>query len=213
MGKTVSRCVILCAGPVADAEALRPYLRPNDRYLAADGGWRLAKRLGVTPTWLVADFDSMPPPDLPDGVKVRHLPVKKDVTDAAAAAQVAYEEGCRAFLLLGATGGRLDHQQGAFLLAADLARKGCAVTLADERNEIAFFTASPGLLPPHPGCKVSLFAFGGEVTGLTVTGLAYALTEYTLTPYDALCVSNEFTDAPATVTFREGTLMLFYSKD
>lgn len=209
----MSRCVILCAGPVADVEALRSLLRSDDRFLAADGGWRLAKRLGVTPEWLVADFDSMPPPDLPSGVKVRHLPVKKDVTDAAAAAKVAYDEGCREFMLLGATGGRLDHQQGAFLLAAGLARDGCAVTLADERNEIAFYTCSPGILPPRSGCKVSLFAFGGQVTGLTVTGLAYELTDYTLSPFDALCVSNEFTDKMAVVTFREGTLMLFYSKD
>ena len=49
---------------------------------------------------------------------MKRLPVRKDVTDAAATAQVAREEGYREFLLLGATGGRLDHQQGAFLLAA-----------------------------------------------------------------------------------------------
>lgn len=209
----MNRCVILCAGPVTDAEALRPLLRSDDCFLAADGGWRLAQRLGVTPTWLVADFDSMPSPDLPDTVRLKHLPVRKDVTDAAAAAQIAYEEGYRSFLLLGATGGRLDHQQGAFLLAADLARKGCAVTLADERNEIAVYTTSPGVLPHRPGWKVSLFAFGGSVSGLTVSGLAYELADYDLSPYDALCVSNEFTGKEACVTFREGTLLLFYSKD
>lgn len=213
MGKAVSRGVILCAGPVANAEALRGLLRPDDRFLAADGGWRLASRLGIVPEWLVADFDSMPPPDLPESVRVRRLPVQKDVTDAAAAARIALEEGCRELLLLGATGGRLDHQQGAVVLAAGLAREGCTVTLADERNEIAVYTRSPGKLTPHPGCKVSLFAFGGPVIGLTVAGLAYELTDYDLSPYDALCVSNEFTDKPATVTFREGTLLLFYSKD
>ena len=209
----MSRCVILCAGPVADAEALRPLLRPDDRFLAADGGWRLAGRLGVTPEWLVADFDSMPPPELPAAVKLRRLPVQKDVTDAAAAAEMAYEEGCREFLLLGATGGRLDHQQGAVVLAADLARRGCTVTLADERNEITLLTRSPGVLPARPGWKVSLFAFGGPVTGLTVSGLAYEVADYTLSPFDALCVSNEFTHKPACVTFREGTLMLFFAKD
>lgn len=213
MGETVSRCVILCAGPVTDAAALRPLLRADDAIWAADGGWRLAQRLGVTPTRLVADFDSMPPPDLPPSVQVDRLPMRKDVTDAAAAAQAAYEEGYREFLLLGATGGRLDHQQGAFLLAANLAHKGCGVTLADEKNEISVFTASPGAVPCRPGCKVSLFAFGGSVLGLTVTGLAYELTDYDLSPYDALCVSNEFTDRTAQITFREGTLLLFYSKD
>ena len=213
MGKAVSRCVIFCAGPVADAAALRPLLREDDSLWAADGGWRLAQRMGLTPSRLVADFDSMPPPDLPPEVAVHRLPVRKDVTDAAAAAQTAYDEGYREFLLLGALGGRLDHQYGAVLLAVNLAKKGCAVTLADERNEIVVYTASPDYLPPRQGCKVSLFAFGGPVLGLTLKGLAYELDNYDLPPYDALCVSNEFTDQAAQITFREGTLLLFYSKD
>jgi len=210
----MSRCVILCAGPVTDLDALRPLLREDDCYVAADGGWRLALRLGVTPAWLVADFDSSAlPANLPSSVQLRQLPVRKDVTDAAAAAEIAYDAGYREFLLLGATGGRLDHQQGAVLLAANLAQKGCKVTLADERNEITVYTASPGVLPRRDNDKVSLFAFGGTVTGLTVTGLAYEISDYDLSPYDALCVSNEFTEAQACVTFREGTLLLFYSKD
>lgn len=209
----MSRCVIFCAGPVADVAALRPLLRKDDTVWAADGGWRLAQRMGLTPSCLVADFDSMPPPDLPEEVTVHRLPVRKDMTDAAAAAQVAYDKGFREFLLLGALGGRLDHQYGAVLLAVDLARKGCAVSLADERNEIAVFTASPADLTPRQGYKVSLFAFGGPVLGLTVRGLAYELENYDLSPYDPLCVSNEFTDEPPRVTFREGTLLLFYSKD
>ena len=50
MGDAVSRncgrCVVLCAGPVEDAETLRPLLRPDDYIVAADAGVRLAQRLG-----------------------------------------------------------------------------------------------------------------------------------------------------------------------
>ena len=34
----MSRCVILSAGPVEDPEALRPLLRDDDWFIAADGG-------------------------------------------------------------------------------------------------------------------------------------------------------------------------------
>ncbi len=209
----MSRCVILSAGPVPDTTSLRTLLWEDDYIIAADGGWHLAQRLGVTPAVLVADFDSMPMPSVPDEVRVISLPAKKDVTDTAAAAQLGYEQGCRTFLLLGCTGGRLDHQHAALLTAVDLAQKGCEVTVADADNTICIYTTSPGVLLPHPGYKVSLFAFGGPVTGLTVTGLAYELTDYRLTPYDPLCVSNEFTQQEARITFREGTLLLYYSKD
>ncbi len=208
----MSRCVILAAGPVADVEPLKAMLRPDDRLIAADGGWRLAQRLGVTPSVLVADFDSMPPVDLPQGVQLRRLPVRKDVTDNAAAAEIAYEDGCRDFLFFGWSGGRLDHQQGAILTAVDLAQKGCRVTLADSQNIVRVLTG-PTALDPMPGWKLSLFAFGGTVRGLTLKNAAYELTNYDLSVTDPLCTSNEFTDKPCEITFTEGTLLLYCSKD
>ena len=39
------RCVICAAGPVGNAEALRPLLRPDDWVIAADGGVSLDRRL------------------------------------------------------------------------------------------------------------------------------------------------------------------------
>ena len=44
---TAARCVILAAGPVDNPEALRGLLREDDWFVAADGGLRLAQRLGV----------------------------------------------------------------------------------------------------------------------------------------------------------------------
>jgi thiamine pyrophosphokinase len=60
---------------------------------------------------------------------------------------------------------------------------------------------------------VSLFAFGGEVTGLFVEGLKYPIADYTLSPFDALCVSNEWEEEDAGISFKSGLLMLYFSKD
>lgn len=209
----MSRCVILSAGPIRDPATLAGMLTAEDTVYAADGGWQLAQLLSRTPTVLVADFDSLPVPTIPDGVKLIHLPVEKDETDTAAAVKYAYDAGFREFLLLGCTGGRLDHQQAVFALAADYAQRGCQMVLADEQNEIHFLTPGSYVFPACEDEKISLFAFCGPVTGLFTNGLMYDVTDLTLAPTDPLCVSNECMMEDFCLSFRDGLLLLYFSKD
>lgn len=208
-----NRCVILSAGPFRDPMILAGYLLPNDDIIAADGGWQLARQMGVKPSMLVADFDSLGVSAIGDDVAIVTLPVEKDVTDTAEALRLGYDAGYRSFLLLGCTGGRLDHLQAALAVAADYARRGCEITIADEQNEIHLLTPGSYVYPACPNEKISLFAFGGEVTGLFVEGLKYSVTNYTLSPYDPLCVSNEWVGEDACLSFKTGLLMLYFSKD
>lgn len=207
------RCVILSAAPTRDPMVLAGYLLSDDYIVAADGGWQLAMQMGVKPALLVADFDSLGVPAIADDVECVALPVEKDVTDTAEAMRLAYDKGYRSFLLVGCTGGRLDHQQAAFTVAADYARKGCDITLVDEQNEIHLLTPGSYVYPACPDEKISLFAFGGEVTGLFINGLKYSVSDYTLSPYDPLCVSNEWIGEDACFSFKTGVLMLYFSKD
>ncbi len=208
-----NRCVIVSAAPVRDPMALSGFLLPDDYIVAADGGWQTALQMGVVPTMLVADFDSLGVPSLPEVVECVALPTEKDVTDTAEAMRLAYEKGYRSFLLLGCTGGRLDHQQAAIAVAADYARRGCEMVLVDEQNEVHLLTPGSYVYPACPDEKISLFAFGGEVTGLFVDGLKYTISDYTLSSYDALCVSNEWVGEDACLSFKSGLLMLYFSKD
>ena len=209
----MSRCVIVCAGPFRDPMLLASYLLPDDYVIAADGGWQLATLMGITPSILVADFDSMSTPVIADGVKVITLPVEKDVTDTAKALEIAYEAGHREFLLLGCTGGRLDHFHATLTVAAVYARKGCEVTLVDEQNEIRLLNPGNYIFPVCLGEKVSLFAFGGDISDLFVEGMKYTVSDFTLSPFDPLCVSNECIEEDACISFKEGLLLLYFSKD
>ena len=208
-----NRCVILSAGPYRDPIALSGYLLADDYIIAADGGWQLAMQMGVKPAMLVADFDSLGVPSVADGIEVVSLPVEKDVTDTAEALRLGYEAGYRSFLLLGCTGGRLDHLQAALTVAADYARRDCEIVLADEQNEIHLLSSGSYVYPACPDEKISLFAFGGDVTGLFIEGLKYSVSDYTLSPFDPLCVSNECVEEAACISFKTGLLMLYFSKD
>ena len=209
----MSRCVIVSAGPFGDPAVLSGLLLPDDHIIVADGGWRLAEQMGCSPAVLVADFDSLTISNAPSNVKVITLPVKKDVTDTAEAMKIGYEAGYREFLLLGCTGGRLDHQQAAFTSAADYALRSCDVVVADEKNEICFLPPGQYAFPSSGEEKVSLFAFGEEVTGLFTSGLMYSVSNYSLSPFDPLCVSNECIDDDFCISFKSGLLMLYFSRD
>ncbi len=213
MGKAVSRCVILSAGPVDDPQALRHLLRPDDVFIAADGGWQLAERLGVCLLAVVADLDSSAIISLPADTPLVRLPVRKDMTDTAAAIDYARARGYSSFLLLGCTGGRLDHQYAATQLLVQLAAQGCDAMLADASNQICAVVQSPAEVLPLPGWSLSLFAFGGEVKNLCIRGAAYELFGYDLSPVDPLCVSNAVEHTPCTISFDSGILLLYRSKD
>lgn len=208
----MSRCVILSAGPVADVAALRDLLCPDDFFVAADGGWRLAEKLDVTLSAIVADFDSSEIPQWSCGIEVVQLPVRKDSTDTAAAVQYALERGYTDFLLLGCVGGRLDHQYAAMQLLVQLAQKGCRAVMADGDNGVTAVAKSPYFAQPMNGWSLSLFAFGEVVHGLTIRGAAYELADYDLQPTDPLCVSNAVENTPCEISFSDGTLLVFRSK-
>ena len=209
----MSRCVILSAAPVSDISALRDLLCPDDTFIAADGGWKLAERLGVALSAIVADFDSSSLPSLPDSVEIVRLPVRKDCTDTAAAVEYALKKGYSDFLLLGCVGGRLDHQYAATQLLVQLSEMGLHAVMADGENRISAVTSSPYVADPMPGWSLSLFAFDGTVHGLSIRGASYELTDYDLQPADPLCVSNAAESTPCEITFTDGTLLVFRSKD
>ena len=100
--------VIFGAGPVADYEAVRALLPKAPFYLiAADGGLRHARALGLVPDAFIGDMDSLREEDLPEGAIL--YPSQKDDTDMMLAVKQAMALGVRKVLLLGGLGGRLDH--------------------------------------------------------------------------------------------------------
>ena len=178
--------------------------------IAADGGYPLAERLFGTPDLAVGDFDSLG--YLPAGVETVAHPREKDDTDMALATELAIARGAGELIILGALGGRLDHTAANLQLLASLAVRGVRTTLvgadgvgvtAIRGGECAAFSASAqGTL--------SVLAFGGEASGVSLSGLAYPLENATLSPLRALGISNELIGKAASVSLASGILLLFY---
>ena len=123
------------------------------------------------------------------------------------------ERGYREFLLAGGIGGRLDHTLTNIQLLYDAALRGEEAVLLGGCNEVRMLMPGAHRLPRHEGWKLSLLAYTPEVKGLTLRGVEYPLTDYTLVNHTSLGVSNEWTADFAEVSFTEGALLAIYAKD
>ncbi len=171
---------------------------------AADGGVVYCEKLGISPDFIIGDFDSLGYTP----VNAVVLPVQKDVTDMEAAVADAEEKGCDAFYLYGGTGNRLDHTLGNIAILISLAKKGKRAYLCDRAYTVTAVTNGTVHFDSTERGTVSVFAADKEVHGVTIEGLLYPLHNATLTNDVTLGVSNELTGRDASISVADGTLVI-----
>lgn len=207
------RCVIIANGASPDPEIAHRHADQADLLLAADGGARHALELDLVPHVVIGDLDSL------DESQQRRLrsagtqfivhPPAKDETDLELALLHAVEQDADPIIVLAALGGRLDQTLANILLLTMPALVDRNVRLI-EGLQTAFVVRDEATICGEPGDTVSLIPLGGEVHGVTTSGLAYALTEGTLPFGPALGVSNEMTSPQARVQVRDGLLFCIH---
>ena len=182
-------------------------LSEGDVIIAADGGYDTLVSRGYTPDVLIGDFDSIKS-DIPTTVRTIRHPKEKDETDMF----LAYYEGVRLgyseFVMLGATGGRLDHTYANISLLLYAKDRGHNVTLMDERGIILCLKNEALTLSGNEGDTLSVFAIGGDAHGVTIKGAKYEVEGVTLSPAFPLGVSNEFTEVAANISVKSGALLI-----
>ncbi len=200
--------------------------------IAADSGADLALDLGLLPTVVVGDMDSISPDALSRlrelGVPLIRHPPDKDRTDlelaldeTASLLATPRPEGIggtassHTVLVLGAGGGRLDHLLGniAVLTASRYQGLGAVIVTADT----IMIPVGPGTgkrsIPAMAGDTVTLLAVGGPASGVTTRGLRYPLHGALLAADSSLGLSNvveptEPAESPPSVAVAGGTVLV-----
>jgi len=224
MSESESRAVIFANGSLPNLEAVSRLLHPDDTLLAADGGSFHLLALGLLPSAVIGDLDSLSTADRrrleAAGVRLLQHPRDKDETDLELALHYAVEAGHRSILVVGALGGRLDQTLGNLSLLADPALEGLEVRL-DDGVEEAFFVRG-GEAPSRganrrihgcPGEVVSLLPWGAPVEGVTTDGLRWPLRGETLFPHKTRGISNELLGETASVTLTSGLLLIVHRRN
>ena len=187
--------------------------------IAVDKGMEFLYRHDIMPSYIVGDFDSVNK-EIGDyyrnetQVPIREYVPAKDATDTEIAIRLAMTLGCSEIIILGATGGRIDHLWANVQCLMIPFKAGIDARIMDSQNMIRLIEDEVHLKKEEAfGPYFSVFPLGAEVYGLTIQGAKYPLYNHTLTPYDSLCVSNEFKDDEVVIDFHAGTVILMQTRD
>ncbi len=199
----MNRFSILLDGALHPTDRLRRQVA-GSRAIAADGGMRHARVLGLRVELWVGDFDSA---DIAliarhADVERRGFPTAKAKTDGEIAVDEARTRGAREIVLVGGLGGRSDHALAHIMLALGLAQEGVRALVTSGSEEACPLLPGTHELDLPPSTRISIVAFA-DLAGLSLTGVEWPLTDELVGQGSSLTLSNIVT-GPATVTLASG---------
>jgi thiamine pyrophosphokinase len=206
--------LIVTQGPARAGPSLRRLAARADLILAADGGARVARAAGIVPDLIVGDLDSVDPAtahwSARRRIPRRVFPVDKDATDAELALREALRRGAREVWIFATMTGRMDHALANLLLLATTRSRRVRARLTDGRA-VAWLGSKKTPIEGRPGDLVSLLPLSPTVRGMVTTGLRYPLRGGMLRRGSTRGISNEITNAPASVRVDAGDLLVIHT--
>lgn len=206
------KAFIYTGGGIAP-ERITEHPKAGDLILAADSGYENALSLGVQPTVLLGDMDSLSHRELPETVEVLKVPAEKDFTDTQMAVATALERGADEIVIVGGLDGRLDHALSNLSILEDLWERRVHAHVTDGRNRVRYLESTSTLIPRSEFHYLSLIAVSEKVKGVSVEGCRYPLKNATLTRPFQYAVSNELTGNCALISVKKGALYIVESSD
>jgi thiamine pyrophosphokinase len=187
----------------------------DDLIISADGGAQHCIRIGLTPTVVIGDMDSITPSLVEDlksqNVQFITYPRDKNETDLELALSYAVQKGVDQILFQGLLGGRLDQTLANLLLLTRDEWKYVDLVVS-QGPDIAYLMRDEKKisLRGKPGDIVALIPVCETVTGVTAHGLRWKLENADLVIGNTLSVSNEMIGSSAWVKIGSGKLFLIH---
>ncbi len=199
------------------------YVKEHDYQMitAIDGGLEKTEELGIVPTHIVGDFDTVKENVLKKyignkNIVVRRLCPEKDATDTEVAVNMAIEEGCDEVDIIAGTGTRIDHTIANIHTLQLFLEKGINAIIANENNRIRLINKNIKIHRSHAfGKYISFLPFTDIVEGLTLKGFKYPVKDMSVkkSEWMSLGVSNEITDEICYVEIKKGIVIMIESDD
>lgn len=206
------RAVIFANGRLEHPRDALNLIQPDDLVIAADGGARHCRTMGITPEWLVGDLDSLNQYEIRElkelGVEIISYPRGKDFTDLELAFLKARDAGATEIVVLGGFGDRWDMTISNLLLATRSEFRELSVRLVDGPQETAIIRGGGEMtFSGQRGDVLSLIPLHQEAVGVNLTGLEYNLDDERLPVGTTKGLSNVFVNDSATVSLKQGLLL------
>ena len=192
---------------------------PEAYIIAVDKGLEYLYNHKIEPQYIVGDFDSIDPKVIDYYRKETNIPIReynpvKDATDTEIALRRVITLGSKEMILLGATGGRIDHLWANVQTLSVACAAGENACILDEKNKIWVTNKSCVLKKSEAyGPYLSVFSLEGEIYDFSLEGTKWPLNHHDLMPCDSLTVSNQFVDDEVKISFVNGRIVIMEKKD
>ena len=187
----MKKCVIIGGARIENYKKIKSYFNENDYFVFCDSGLAHKENLGVTPDFLVGDFDSAKKPESVENILV--LPCEKDDTDTFAAIKLMLEKGYKYFVLVGVIGQRLDHSFGNVSILLYLKHHGAKGIIVDDYCEMSLVYEKE-IITKNSCSYFSLISLSKEISGVNIIGAKYPLKNATIENSYQFGISNEAID-------------------
>jgi thiamine pyrophosphokinase len=201
--------ILVFAGGDPPEPDLAQEIPAADLVMAADSGYDAAVSLGYAVDVLVGDLDSIVTQTVPGHVIVERHPADKDQTDLDLALELAMRDEPSRVVVVGGTGGRLDHELATASLICDERWADIEVDWVSSRAR-AHVIRRRRIVHGDVGAIVTLLAVGGPVSGLTTRGLKWELVNATFDPGSTWGVSNLMQTPIADIKVSSGCLLVVF---
>jgi thiamine pyrophosphokinase len=182
--------------------------------VGVDRGCAIALNHKIVLTIAIGDFDSLPRSDyqrlIQSGTPIKTFPTNKNKSDAELALDWAIQQGYETVIVLGFSGGRLDHQQA--LMQALFAYKLPGISLQTPEQTIQHLSKGVHLINQEKKFEVfSIFTLSQAVVSLNKA--SYPLNKTKIDVRSIYTLSNGWvSQKPVELTLHSGEVLLFRSR-
>lgn len=209
-----NRAVVFANGDYSIESSAIANVSPDDFMVCVDGGSRHCLGSGFTPNLLVGDLDSVDPDSLATiktmGAECIRFSREKDASDLELVFDILSDRFFEQVILLGASGGRTDHQLFNWQLAA--ARSWpFQLRIVDDFVDAQLVDSGRAFdAVASPGQVFSIVTLAGPATGVNVRGAQYPLENATLTVGSTVGLSNKVADDCLKITIGTGVVLVMF---
>ncbi|RPI03181.1 MAG: thiamine diphosphokinase [Ignavibacteriae bacterium] len=203
----MKRALILANGKSPSKLLFHNSMVYADWFVCADGGANTAARFGYTPDLIIGDLDSIEKETLKKFSSVKTIKLKdQNSTDLEKALTAVLRKKFKEIIVLGATGGRLDHAIGNLSALAKYSDRAHITFLDIEGIFISVDRILEMNLPA--GTIISLLPLS-RCTGVITRGLKWNLNGESLELGIRESTSNVMVTSPVTIKVKKGRMIAF----
>lgn len=220
--KEYAHCYIFVGGaPIYTKGFGKDFFDGDNLIIAADSGCSQLERLrndgfSVSPSIILGDMDSFPKENalsLYPSAEFIPFPTEKDYTDTQLALETALGLGATDITVIGGTGNRADHYLANLALLRLYSGGTVKTRIFDGKNLAEYRREGRTVIERGSFKYFSLIPDGDSLSGVTIIGARYPLSDADVDRDLPITVSNEITDDTCEINVRRGSYFLILCSD